>query len=764
MKAALLSLALPMTVLFFACQSEQKSTESVHSSNLKYVGRDSCVVCHQQQADLYHGSDHDLAMELAADSTVLGDFTNARFKYFGETTSFYKKDGQFFVRTANAVDEQQEFKVHYTFGHRPLQQYLVEFPNGAYQMLPFCWDTRPAAEGGQRWFHIYGDEHIKPDDILHWTHITQTWNYMCAECHSTNLQKNYNPETETYHTSWSEIDVSCEACHGAGSEHLAWARAQEKGHAYATELYLGLSVRLTDADQATWIFESDTSKTATRTLPQDNENLLNICGRCHAHRTQIHPDFEHGASLLQSHQPSVLEEPLYFSDGQIREEVYVYGSFTQSKMFENGVVCKDCHEPHSGKIYVQGNALCYRCHAPQEYGVRAHHFHDPAQDGALCVECHMPERTYMQVDPRRDHRLHSPRPGLSAKLGTPDACVKCHSEQTVQWAARWTSEWYGESAVEHYGEVFYQARRAWPGVETDLVELANAEQPLMVRATALHYLGNYPTPESAAALRQALTSPEPLLRTRAVMAAGMVPESQRPQLLAPMFSDSVRSVRSQAAFQCVGLNAAGLSRTQRQAFETATNEYLAIQEFNADHYASHLNLGNYYLRLQNFDKAETAYLRAIDMEPAFAHSYINLADLYRMQNRDDEGEALLQRAVEYNPDLPEVHFSLGLLYIRRKKLDAAINELKLASEQAPRDAHFAYVYALALHSQGDFEKAVSVLKSALEHRPADREALYALATFHRDVGDINKAMQYAQKLTNFYPGIAQYQQLLASLK
>jgi cytochrome c553 len=326
-------------LLFIGCQkkSDLETPDQIpakrQSKGIEYVGRQACIDCHKNQYDLYVGSDHDMAMDIATEETVLGDFNDVTFNHFGVSSRFYKKAGKHYVYTEGPEGDYEEYEIKYTFGIRPLQQYLIEFPGGAYQCLPLCWDTRPKEQGGQHWFHIYDNERILPSDILHWTRITQNWNYMCSECHSTNLRKNFDRFSETYNTTWSEIDVSCEACHGPGSEHVRWAEAADKGQAYPTTGFLGLAIRLKEVDGATWVFKEPETGTAERTIPRDSTALVEMCARCHARRTLIHEEYVHNRSLLDTHMPSVLEEQLYYPDGQILEEVYVYGSFLQSKMY-----------------------------------------------------------------------------------------------------------------------------------------------------------------------------------------------------------------------------------------------------------------------------------------------------------------------------------------------------------------------------------------------------------------------------------------------
>ena len=343
-----------------------------------YVGRDTCAKCHQNQLRLWTDSDHDRAMELPTEEAVVGDFNNTAFTRFGITSRFFRKDGKFFVNTEGADGEFQDFEIKYTFGIRPMQQYMVEFPDGRVQVLRVSWDTRKNA-----WFYVtpsdVTDERIEPGDPLHWTGVGQNWNTMCAECHSTNLAKNYDLESNTFHTTYSEIDVSCETCHGPGSVHVELAESKslfwDRLHGYGLPKLKGASSR----------------------------NEIDTCAPCHSRRVPVHPGYQSGKDFLSHFEPSLIHSGLYHTDGQILDEVYVYGSFLQSKMFTKGVRCSDCHNPHSLKLKFEGNRLCAQCHQPGKYDTPNHHHHT---DGLAtqCVTCHMPTRTYMNIDDRRDDK------------------------------------------------------------------------------------------------------------------------------------------------------------------------------------------------------------------------------------------------------------------------------------------------------------------------------------------------------------------------
>ncbi len=730
-----------------------------------YVGRRACAECHPQQLELWQGSHHDLAMQEANTATVLGDFADATFTHFGVTTAFFRRGERFFARTDGPDGEPTEVEIVYTFGVEPLQQYLVELPGGRLQALSVCWDSRPAAEGGQRWFHLYPDEPIPHDDILHWTRRLQNWNFMCAECHSTNLEKGYRFAEDRYETTFSEIDVSCEACHGPASHHVVQAEVAAAGAAWG-DAALGLTVQLGDDDGGAWVY-SDDSGIARRTVPRASRAEVETCGRCHARRSVISEPYAHGRPLADSHRPALLDAELYHADGQIADEVYVYGSFLQSKMYQAGVTCRDCHEPHGLAVYGAADAVCARCHLPARFADPSHHHHEPGSEGASCVACHMPAKRYMVVDPRRDHSFRVPRPDLAVKLGTPDACSGCHADRDVAWAADAVAAWGGSGgdSESHYGEALHAGRTAAAAAPGALAGLADDRRaPGIVRATALSLLGRYLDAGSVEVVRRAAGDGDPLVRAAALDAAEALDERARWAIASPLLDDPVRMVRLAAARLLAPLPAERIEAAGRPALAAAIEEYRTSEWINADRPETHLNLGWLHSLRGELGEAEASYRKALEMEPTFTAAAVNLADLHRAQGRDAEGEQVLRRALAAAAGDAAVHHALGLALVRRQRLAEAVEALRRAAELRPEEARYSYVYAVALHSAGEVERALEVLRQAHQRRPADRELLLGLATFHRDAGQLDEAIVYARRLLELAPEDPGARQLLAQLE
>ena len=705
-----------LLVMAAGCQPKPEA------ATLHYVGSAACGECHAAALDLVAGTAHPLAMQPVGESSVLGRFDGASIDHYGEPSGFRREGGRWLVRTAGVTGAQEEFEITHTLGVYPLQQYLVAFPGGRYQVLPLAWDARAAAEGGQRWFHVYPDEPIRHTDGLHWTGPQQTWNYMCAECHVTGFQRNYELEADRYETTWHELGVGCEGCHGPGSAHVAWARSHP-GQRTSDETVTGGSGLPVDLGTggAQWTFHG-TAPIARRTPPLAHNVQAETCGVCHSRRETLVTSYLPGRPLLATHRPVLLDEGLYYADGQMQDEVYEYGSFLQSRMYRSGVTCSDCHHPSTQEV-APGNLACAKCHQPATYDTPAHHFHEPGSTGASCVACHMPPRTYMVVDPRHDHSIRSPRPDLSLRIGTPNACTTCHADRTDEWAARAVERTWGAPVpARHYGDVLDAGRRALPHADTALVRLAaDTGAAGIVRATAVSLLSRNAAPGAARAIEVAARDAEPLVRLAAAASSEVLAPDVRLRAVSHLLTDSLLAVRIETARVLAAVPDHHMTHAQRAADSVASAEYIAAQLVNAERPESHVRLGVFHLQRGDVPRAERHYRHAIRLGPRYPAGYVNLADLFRALGREAEGEQVLRAGLENAVGPGSLHHSLGLLLVRTRRLDEAVEHLAKAVELEPDMPRFAHVYAVALHASGRPAEALQVLERALRRAPHDRE-------------------------------------------
>ena len=724
------------------------------------------------EAALWRDSQHQRAMDHATEKSVLGDFTDATFDYSGVRSRFFRKDGKYFVETDGPDGKLATFQVKYTFGIDPLQQYLIEFPDGRVQALSIAWDARSKEKGGQRWFHLYPGENIRHDDVLHWTKLNQNWNFMCAECHSTGLRKNYDAQRDRYATTWSEISVGCEACHGQGSNHVAWARAQESWWPFGRkeDRSKGLLARLDEREGVIWTHDP-ASGSVRRNLPTNIlRTEVETCGRCHARRSEMSEKWEPGHWLQDTHAIAApLARDVYWPDGQMRDvaEAYNYVPFKQSKMFAAGVTCSNCHDPHSGKQRIAGDGICLQCHASEVYAGTKHSHHQQADTAPNCISCHMPARTYMVIDTRHDHSLRVPRPDLSVKHGTPNACNDCHTDKAAQWAADAVDRWFGpgRKGFQTYTDAFAaasadraDARQLLASVAGDL----NASN--VARANALVELGPYVSPANADLARRSLSNSDPMIRIAAMDMLANVPAAQVWPLVAPLLSDSVFGVRIRAASLLAAVPTERQPDADRERFERAAAEFIAALKFNADRPEDRSTLANFYARRGLTAESEAEYKAALRLSPQYTVAAINLADLYRQLSRDGDGESTLRAAIAVAPADAGLRYALGLTLNRLKRTDNSLVELRRAAELDRNNARYAYVYAVGLHSAGRVGDSIAVLKENLDKHPADRDSLLALVTFNRDSGNIASALDYAERLAQLVPGDRQLSELVDALR
>ena len=718
--------------LYVARESQRDVADSPAAETVAgFVGREKCVDCHEGAYELWVGSDHDNAMDIANEQTVLGNFNDAELEHDGITSRFYRKDDGYFVFTEGTGGEMAEFEVLYTFGIEPLQQYLVSFPGGRLQALSVAWDTEE-----NRWFDLYPKSTFSPDDWLHWTRNGQNWNGMCAECHSTNLKKNYDAATSSFDTTWSEIDVSCEACHGPASLHLAWAEVDPAARPEIKDY--GLVVN---------------------TGGLDSRQQVDLCAPCHSRRSEF-GDYDHTQThFLDAHLPSLLAEGTYHVDGQILEEDYVWGSFVQSKMYQSGVWCSDCHDAHSLALHKEGNDLCLQCHQAATYDAYEHHFHQKTvegqpSDGALCVKCHMPEQPFMVIDDRADHSIRVPRPDLTRQLGVPNACGQsgCHDDQTVDWSVDAFTQWYGTARRPHFGTVLAAARSG----DSDAVEglILLAEDPLypaIVRATALHALQAFPGPQAFGVVQRALADDEPLLRVTAVEVVAADGPEQMVELLAPLLFDSVRVVRLRTAAR---LNAVGreyFTHDQRQTLTKELDDFIDTMKASLDFAASGLTLGNLYEEQRDATQAERFYRTALEVDDLFFPAKVNLAILLSQQGRISESEQLLREVLEAYPDQYDSSYSLALLLVGEGRSDEALPYLARAAGGLPQRARVHYNYGLLLAQLDNPQEAESALITARDLEPQNIDYLFALVDFYFKRGQLDAALEHAQRIISAHP-------------
>ncbi|HEX6276438.1 MAG TPA: tetratricopeptide repeat protein [Polyangiaceae bacterium] len=698
-----------------------------------FAGSAACTPCHRAQSNAYFGSHHQKALAAPSPEVAKARFGGSHFtSKLGGITTFALRNGAPVVSTPVPGKGAETFPIVYVSGVWPLEQYVVATERGKLQSLGVVWDSRSATASGNRWFHVYGADGIAPADTLFFTSPAQNWNHMCADCHSTRVERRYDPAADRFDTRWAELSVGCEACHGPGAEHVRSAKAG-KPTPFAVSL----------KPSEPWI-PSATGSPAPRT--QDGVEV-DVCAPCHSRRDPLEEGFVASDSFLDSFEPELLRPGSYHADGQVEGEVYEWGSFLQSRMYQAGVRCSDCHNPHSGKPYAEGNPLCVRCHEPARFDAEAHTRHAGAT-APRCVDCHMPPATFMQIDERRDHSLRIPRPDRSVEFGTPNACNACHADESATWARDWVARWFPASrARTHYVDALGRDRNGALDAPRSLRTLVGeAVAPPIVRATALERLGHYPTEETLKTLRGALASHEPLVLYGAVLGTAELPRDRRTSLLVPVLEHRLRAVRIAAAKALADVPRAGLPNGSRIALERAFAEVEQSFAVSGSRAETHVEWSAFEMARGKLAEAEASLRTALRLAPCLPEAYLNLADLERQRGDEAAAERAVRAALECNPQDAAAHHALGLWQVRAGTSKAAVESLRKAVLLSPTDVRFRYVLAIAHAGGGDRDQAIRLLEVNLKHRPNDANTLQALAFYLREAGQHERAAEAQRKL------------------
>ena len=711
------------------------------------------------------------------------------------TFRMYRDGEKFMVETDLGVHE-----VLFTLGVRPLQQYLIETEGGRLQCLPVAWDSVD-----RRWFHLYPKEQIPESDPLHWSKPLQNWNYMCADCHTTGFAKGFSTETLSYRSTFTENMVGCQSCHGSCGKHVETALKHDFKNAW----------------------DDDVPKEVFLLAQADGTDTITSCALCHTRRRVLcdgpmMPDKPIPDHII----PEMLDNAIYYPDGQLFEEAFELGSFMQSKMFSQGVACINCHDAHTLKLKFEGNKLCTQCHVASIYDTVNHHFHpDSLKPGTQCVECHFPQSTYMIADPRRDHSIRKPSPALTMKIGVPNACNLCHCDrqkgETLQWAADHVENWYtharrsrvGYATVEDVDTHFAIAVAAGRNMESTaregliriIEDQSNRNHRDIVRASALALLGRTAAQGEIDVFAKSLEDRSFLVRLAAIDAFARQPVETRLRHLVPLLSDPLLAIRLETVRILAEAANDFPDDSAKIAFARARDEYVRSQLFANDHAASFLNLGvlEYDLQHQNRQKIESwfeetvqrnanhplhgnavvedatkkrldlirkatdrtleYYRQSLKIDPQFIPSRINLAMLHNERGELDETEKQFKEVLRINPEEGEAAYSLGLLMVERGKQVEAIPFLQMAVKLLPDRARIRYNYGLLLMQLERRKEALPELEKAAALEPDNTTFLYALVVLHLQNDRREEALQQVERLITLEPDNMQWMTLKQSI-
>jgi predicted CXXCH cytochrome family protein len=654
---------------------------------------ESCRKCHAAEFDDWMKSNHahaNRAVDTAVDGAAFPgriDIENA-----AERFQFLRKNGKFTVAVSGPAIGEHQFPVGGVIAVEPLRQYLLAMGDGRYQVTPVAWDVNR-----NEWFHVFPGERREPGSWGHWLGQGMNWNSNCAVCHMTDFTKNLDPTSGGYRSTWRFQGISCVQCHTDAAKHGRQASLGRKQPA---------GLNFTPAQK------------------------LDSCGSCHSRREELTADKFRAGDNYHDHYRLALPDQagLYYDDGQILEEDFELGSFKMSRMGgKSGVTCLDCHRPHSLTtiLPVENDQLCMNCHgtglknAPRiEPSVHTHHAEGSA--GSRCVSCHMAVTVYMARDPRRDHGFLSPDPRLTKELGIPNACNRCHTDKSTDWALAAAEKWFGpemNARTRNRARIVHRARTGASDVVPEIVALIAREEVPAWRATLVGLLAPFITDERAfAAATNALRDSDPLVRTRAVHVLAEQPQAAR--TIAALENDPVRTVRLEAEFA---------GRAALKPDTQPMRELVSYLAANADRPGQLLMAAELATTLKHSDEAAQNALRAVSLDPKNALTMREAAVVLARAEKLDQAQNLLEEAVKVSPDFAEAHYSLGLLRAERGDMDGAIESLRTAVRFDPENWRAWYNIALALTKQERWSEALSAIESAEAIMPGSPEVRYTKA-------------------------------------
>jgi predicted CXXCH cytochrome family protein len=703
-----------------------------------------CKECHQDQFNAWRDSHHAWALRAPSAENVLANFDNTVFEHKGVNSRFFRRDQRYFVETAGPDGKATEYEIKYTVGVSPLQQYLIQLDKGRLQVFDVVWDVER-----KRWYHLYPDQDIKANDGLHWTGPYKNWQARCAECHQTNFVKGYDPQTKAYDSKWAGPSVGCESCHGPGAAHVAWAK--EPGNF--------LKTTFDHVDDKGMVVGRHGANAANETQ---------MCATCHSRREPLganSPPF--GEPFADHYSLALLRDGLYYADGQIDGEVYVYGSFLQSKMNARGVRCGDCHDPHSTKLVAAGNVVCTQCHSSagnpkypslnkSNYDDEAHHHHKAGSPGAQCVSCHMPAKNYMVIDARRDHSFRVPRPDLSVTLGTPNACATCHDDKPAQWAANNVQQWYpnGRSGSPHFAAAFSRARSGDYSAESinGLISVAlDTKQSAIVRATALDLLRPAANQIVVTKIIPLLEDSSDLIRAATVRLFRDTPGQVRYQWVGPLVADQRKSVRIAAARELLNIPSGSFPPEDRARILAAIREYQRSLLAKADFPETQMSIAGVALVLRNTKAAEGALKTALSMDPQLGDAWHMLARVQLAERRLDDARQTLEQGIKHLPDAGPLHHALGNALARQGQDRKALTPLVKAAALMPRDVGAHIDLAAILTRLKQHRRASEIIDVAERLAPENPDVLALRATNLLNRNRVAEARDAVKDLVRRYP-------------
>ena len=755
--AAMLLLLLAGCRFFGPGSVSAGETPSQRRVSSAFAGSSSCRNCHERFYELWATSHHGLAMQPYTAAFARNNLTVQEQEIEIGAFSYraFTGAGQGFVREKGPSGERR-YRIVHVLGGKNVYYFLTPMQRGRLQTLPVAYDVRSktwfdTAASGVRHFPGTGG-----DEPVHWTDPLYTFNTSCYTCHVSQLSRNYDLETDTYDTSWTEPGINCETCHGPADRHVeAYQQAEETG-----------------------VKPEELGLISTRTFSAEQTNSM--CNTCHAKMSPITTSFTPGARYFDHFDLVTLENPDFYPDGRDLGENYTMTTWCLSPCAKSGKLdCMHCHTS-SGRYRFKNtdtpNAACLPCHQQRVDNAVAHTHHEPDSTGNRCVACHMP-MTYFARMARSDHSMRPPTPAATLRFESPNACNICHEDEDAGWADEWVRQWHADDyqkPVLEVASLVDAARRGnWGRLDEMLAYIQSPQRDEVIAASLLRLLCGC---ESEAKWPVAIAAVEkdasPLVRAAAAQALDGYRTAESLTALARATGDAYRLVRVRAAAALAAIPLVQFREEHRAQVQRAVAELIASLNTLPDNYTSHYNLGNIHMERLDYDQALRSYRTAIKLRPDCVAPYVNMAFVYNATGDNDKAEASFRKALAIDPNSAVVQLNLGMLLgelkrpkeaeeafraawkadpnlapaaynlgvlLSKDQPDESLDWCRKAFRLRPDDGKYGYTYAFFLHQQGQTGQATSVLEGMVARHVPYADAYALLGSIYLRRGDLRRA-------------------------
>jgi Tfp pilus assembly protein PilF len=723
------------------------SNEVSPSAARQFAGSKSCYDCHTKFYEIWATSRHGLAMQPYSPAFARKELKPQADPVVIGKQSFRAEigDKQGWVRETGGGKEAL-YPIVQVMGGKNVYYFLAQMPKGRLQVLPVAYDVHKktwydTTASGVRHF----PDRRQRDEALPWTDRLFAFNTACFDCHVSQLATNYDLKTDTYHTTWREAGISCESCHGPGSQHAQAMEAGVKGH---------------------------TSKDIKiiRTLEFGHAQMNDMCATCHAKLVPLSTDFIPGEKFYDHYDLITLEHHDFYPDGRDLGENYTFTSWSMSPCLKSDKLdCSQCHTP-SGRPRFEGkqaNQSCLPCHAQIVANSTAHSHHKAEGTGNSCIACHMPMSRFAAMA-RTDHSMRSPTPAATIAYQSPNACNQCHTDHDAPWADQWVRKWYPRDyqaePLRRAGLLDAARKNAWQRLPEMLADVQGRRGDEIYRNSLVRLLRNCSNPKKWPVLIAALKDQSPLIRASAAAALAGYLSDESVQALLHAAADPVRLVRIRAAAALAPLPIGRIDNDNaRNALVRATAEFKKAMAARPDDWASYSNLGSYYMECSDFEAAVAALETALKIEPRVVAPMVNLSMAYANLKENDKAEAWLRRGLKAEPENAAVNFNLGLLLAETERPDEAEQALRTAIKSDPQLAPAAYNLAVLLGTKRHWTEAAQWARKAHDLQPEDLKYTESLAFYLQENGDKAEAVAVLKKAVKENPSFFNGSAMLAGL-